>query len=145
MEEKAYKEGKIYIPYEVMSSKNSMVIDYVYKKGQSGKAPILKHSQAYNEYAILSGKYWKKNRKRFLEIINGLPLPYHIGFFFHRATSGRFDYPNMMQGVMDLMVAHGWLEDDNADIIMPIPLGYLVDKEIQGLILSVDGTKKKDL
>jgi len=145
MQEKAYQEGKIYIPYEVMSSKNSRTLKYVRKTGSANKVPLLVHSPQYDEYVILSKQYWKKDRDRFLEMVSGCSTPYRIGFFFHRTTKGRFDYPNMMQGVMDLMVEHEWLEDDCADIIMPIPLGYMVDKEIQGIIISMYGTKKEDL
>ncbi len=137
MEAETLKIGKIFIPYEVMSSKNSRVIKYVRKKGQKKKVPTLDYSEQYKEYMILTKTYWKKWRSQFLELIDTLSAPYRIGFFFHRCTKGRFDYPNMMQGLMDQMIEHGWLPDDNMDIIMPIPDGYLVDKEIQGVIIQV--------
>ncbi len=136
-QEKAYQEGKIYIPYEVMSSKNSRTFSYVYKKGSKGKVPTLKHSPQYEEYTILSGPYWKKNRSRFLEMVLGYTTPYRIGFFFHRSIKGRWDYGNMIQGCTDLMTAHGWITDDDKDTIMPIPVGYKVDREIQGVIISI--------
>ncbi|WP_231102322.1 hypothetical protein [Streptobacillus moniliformis] len=48
----------------------------------------------------------------------GLPLKIHFKFI---GDSGRkFDYHNVVQLPCDLMTKHGWLEDDNADNIIPI-------------------------
>lgn len=134
----ALQEGKIYIPYEVMSSKNSRVIEYLYRKGEKSKMPILKHSQQYEEYTIRTAAYWKKNLSRFREMIADKETPYRIGFYFIRVTKEIFDYTNLMQGPLDLMVEHKWLPDDNIKIVMPIPLGYEVYRESQGLIISVE-------
>jgi hypothetical protein len=43
----------------------------------------------------------------------------------------------MIQGPQDMMVRYKWIEDDNADIIIPHPLGYEVDRERQGLVIKV--------
>jgi len=137
MEEKTLSEGNIYIPYEVMSSKNSRVFEYLYKKSEQHKVPILRHSDQYQEYVIRTKTYWVKNKVRFHELINDKTPPYNIGFYFIRTTKQRFDYPNMMQGVMDLMVTHGWLADDHMNIIKPFPVGFEVHKEVQGIIISV--------
>lgn len=137
MEDIAVREGKIYIPYEVMSSKNSRVFEYTFSKQQGKKVPTLSHSEQYKEYVILTKTHWAKNKVRFLEMIEGLEPPYKVGFYFIRTTKQRFDYPNMMQGIMDLMVEHGWLKDDSMDYIKPLPIGYEVNKEVQGVILDV--------
>ena len=136
-EANAISAGKIYIPYEVMSSKNSMEFGYTYSKTKQKKVPILRHSSQYENYVTYTAPYWKKNRERFLGMVKDLQQPYLVGFYFIRCGRQRFDYPNLMQGAMDLMVRFGWLEDDNADIIKPIPVGYTVDKKAQGLILSI--------
>ena len=137
MEKKAIQQGQIYIPYEVMSSKNSRVFEYLYRENEEKKVPVLGHSAQYKEYVALSNSYWAKNRQAFLQLISKASQPYLVGFYFIRTTRQRFDYPNLMQGAMDLMVEHKWLEDDCMDIIKPIPAGYEVNKEHQGLIISV--------
>ena len=137
MEQIALSKGKIYIPYEVMSSKNSRVFEYLYKTSERMKVPILRHSQQYQEYTILTKTYWVKNKARFHEMIRDKTPPYRIGFYFLRTTKQRFDYPNMMQGIMDLIVKNGWLADDHMELIKPYPDGYEVKKEVQGVILSV--------
>ncbi len=130
-------KGYIYIPYEVMSSKNSRVFEYVYSKAEKKKIPVLHHSAQYQEYVIMTRTYWAKNKARFWEMIEGKTPPYKVEFYFIRTTKGRFDYPNMMQGAMDLMVEHKWLADDHMELLMPYPGGYEVKREIQGLVISV--------
>ena len=40
------------------------------------------------------------------------------------------------------MVKNGWLEDDNADYIIPVGIGYEVNKAKAGLIITVLDTKE---
>lgn len=63
--------------------------------------------------------------------------PYYIGFYFIRNSKRKFDYNNLTQLPQDLMVKYKWLEDDNADYIVPIGLGYTVNKAKAGLIITV--------
>lgn len=53
--------------------------------------------------------------------------PYKIGFHFIRGSKHKYDFVNPVQTVQDLMVTYGWLEDDNIEIMLPLPLEYPVD------------------
>lgn len=54
--------------------------------------------------------------------------PLKIAFKIYRKTRRRFDYVNIIQSLLDLMVKHHWIEDDNADEILPVFREYEVDK-----------------
>lgn len=77
------------------------------------------------------------NRGNWLRMINGLPKPLKIVFKIYRKTHRRFDYVNIIQGLQDLMVKCGWLEDDNADILLPVFLEYEVDKNNPRVEISI--------
>ena len=139
MEVTASQEGKIYIPYDVISSKNSREFTWVYSKTEGRKVPKLLHSDQYDTYVILTKTYWLKNKIFFLSLIRKLEPPYRIGFFLIRSTKQRFDYSNMIQGIQDLMVVYEWLPDDNMDILVPVIDGYKVDKLRQGVIITIHG------
>lgn len=68
--------------------------------------------------------------------------PYVIGFHFVRGTKHKFDFNNATQIICDLLVAHGVIEDDNMDILIPWPWikdkkWYSYDKENPGCWLEV--------
>ena len=54
--------------------------------------------------------------------------PLKIAFKIYRKTKRRFDYVNIIQSLLDLMVKHNWIIDDNADEILPVFWEYEVDK-----------------
>lgn len=54
--------------------------------------------------------------------------PLKISFKIYRKTHRRFDYINIIQGLCDEMVRAGWLEDDDADNLIPVFEPYEVDK-----------------
>jgi Holliday junction resolvase RusA-like endonuclease len=54
--------------------------------------------------------------------------PLKIAFKIYRKTRRRFDYVNIIQSLLDLMVKHNWIIDDNADEILPVFWEYEVDK-----------------
>ena len=53
---------------------------------------------------------------------NHFPIKLHI--FFHRYTKHKFDYINPCQTLQDALVKAGCLEDDNANIVIPVFEGY---------------------
>lgn len=117
----------IFIPGNVPSSKNS--------KQWTGR--YLVHSKATQRYIKESKIYWEKYRKQFHKMIEGRDKPYRIGFYFFRKTKRKFDLINAAQMPCDLMVKHGWIDDDNADEIVPVFLGHEHDKENPGMLISV--------
>lgn len=117
----------IFIPGNVPSSKNS--------KQWTGK--FLVSSKTTQRYTKESKLHWIKYKKRFLEMVEGLPKPYRIGFYFIRDSRRKFDLINAAQLPCDLMVKNGWIDDDNMEEIVPVFLGHEVDKPNCGMIISV--------
>ena len=77
------------------------------------------------------------NRSKWLREIGPLPKPLKIVFKVYRKTKRRFDYLNIFQGLCDLMVKCGWLEDDNAEELIPVFEPYEVDKNNPRVEISV--------
>lgn len=123
-------EKGIYIKGNVPSSKNS--------KQWTGKAlisskTVSKYKSLYEyQYMALKSKFRAKLSRRI-----DLKKPYKVGFYFIRDSKRRFDYINICQLPCDLMVKYGWIDDDNADEIIPVFLGYEVNKEHAGVIISL--------
>jgi len=69
--------------------------------------------------------------------IAGKTNPLSVQFKIYRKTRGRFDYLNITQGLCDLMVKAGWLEDDNANYLIPVFLPYEVDKNLPRIEIGV--------
>lgn len=140
--ERYLSNGGIFIPYNSISSKNSMEFKYIRKRGGKGeRTPALVHSNAYNHYVEVTDSYWGKHRDLFLEMIknseNPTIKPVRVKFYFIRINNSRFDYANLMQGPADLMVKKGWIIDDNMKEFMPIPLGYEINPDCPGVVIYV--------
>lgn len=122
----------IYLKGNIPSSKNS--------KQWTGK--ILIQSKTVRNYLEQYEIQYKLYANKFKEMIKDKKKPYYIGFYFIRNSKRKFDYNNLTQLPQDLMVKYKWLDDDNADYIVPIGLGYTVDKTKAGLIITVLDTKE---
>ena len=122
----------IYLKGNVPSSKNS--------KQWTGKKLI--PSKTVENYLEQYEIQYKLYANKFKELIKNKKPPYYIGFYFIRNSKRKFDYNNLTQLPQDLMVKYKWLEDDNADYIVPIGLGYTVNKAKAGLIITVLDTKE---
>ncbi|MDR2457831.1 MAG: hypothetical protein LBD41_05055 [Clostridiales Family XIII bacterium] len=124
--------GKITIPCEIYSSKNSKRI----VKNKAGKLFLVKSKQA-----LLGDKeikpYMIYFRDIFLEMTNTKPPPLVVRFKFYRRTRGRFDYINILQSLADNMVKYGWLRDDCADEFLPIFEQYEVDNLFPRIEISI--------
>lgn len=113
----------------------------------SGNVPSSKNSNQWTGKFLIKSKVTQryiKSTKRDYEVLKGDFLkmfkdeetPFKVGLYFIRDTHRRFDYINACQIVADLMVKNGWLVDDNADYFVPVFLGYKVDKENPGVVIS---------
>lgn len=120
----------IYIPGDVPSSKNSKV--------WTGKHLV--HSKAAGRYIANTKPIYSNKRilKAFAKAINSTSPPYKMSFTFIRGSRRKFDYVNMAQLPLDLMVKHEWIVDDNADYIIPKFKEYLYRKEHPGVIISIE-------
>jgi hypothetical protein len=119
----------IFIQGNVPSSKNGRI----FAKGRS--LP----SASCAKYYKASKKYWedKANKAAFLKMVGVKEFPIKVEFHFIRDSRRRFDYINPAQTIQDLMVKHGWLDDDNADYIIPVFKPYGYDKLQSGVYITV--------
>jgi len=123
-----------FIPGNVPSSKNS--------RQWTGKYFIA--SKSTQLYRKDTEKYWTDYKESFLEAISGIKPPYVIMFEFIRGTKHKFDYVNPLQTIQDEMVKHGWIEDDNADILIPILIKYKYDKNNPGVRIYIANNEKAE-
>ena len=122
------KPPVFFIPFNTPSSKNN--------KQWTGK--FLVWSKLAQKYRKDTKKYWIEQKEAFCTECNFHHCyPYEISFKFVRNSHRRFDYVNPLQTVLDLMVEHGWLLDDNADIVIPVFLPYAYDKENPGVYITI--------
>lgn len=66
--------------------------------------------------------------------------PHVVGFFFIRDSKRKFDFINAAQIICDLLTAHGVIQDDNMDNLIPVPIQvagswYTIDKDRPGCII----------
>jgi len=99
--------------------------------------PMLVSSKLHQAYEKTRTNLYKLQRWEFAKMVKHLEPPYQVLFYFIRDSRRKFDFLNAVQTCEDIMVKSGWLEDDNADQIKPIPAGYHVDKHNAGVFISV--------
>jgi hypothetical protein len=136
---------EIFIPHNVASSKNSKEIISLPIKGQSRckccgnmkRRPMLTDSKTTKAYKKATEGYYLANKVAFKNLIKDLEPPYKISFRFVRGSKHKFDYINAAQVVQDLMVKHGWLEDDNCTFLIPSFEPFEYDKENAGVYISL--------
>tara|TARA_R110002012_G_scaffold74735_1_gene189381 strand:+ start:5968 stop:6348 length:381 start_codon:yes stop_codon:yes gene_type:complete len=121
----------IFIAGNVPSSKNS-------------KQMIINNGRTFFVWSKTAQKYVRTTKKSYVSYagifkkhLEGLEKPYKISFKFIRGSKHKFDYPNPLQTIMDLMVKYEWIEDDNADEILPVFEFYEYSKEKPGVIIGI--------
>ena len=107
---------------ELYSSKNSKEIVKL------GDRPALIPSKAFRTNIKPIEQQLSLLRRKWLSETENLKYPLRIVFRIHRRTKARFDYVNIVQGLLDAMVKCGWIPDDNANIVLPVFYPYDVDK-----------------
>lgn len=117
----------IFIKANVASSKNS--------KQWTGK--FLVNSKTTQNYIKETKQQYIDLKDDFLEMTKDADLPLRVAFKFIRGSKHKFDYVNPMQTVLDLMVKNGWIEDDNADVIIPIFEPYEYSKDNPGVYIKL--------
>lgn len=152
---KKYKVMKVFVPFNTPSSKNSKIST---TNKFTGK-PMIIHSKTVSSYLKDLGikdystrkkdvtEYVRKEnlfRKAFADANWIKPKERIIlGLHFARNTTHKFDFTNVAQIILDLMVAHDFIEDDNMDFILPIPMKdetnnwYTVNKLNPGVYIEV--------
>jgi hypothetical protein len=118
---------EIFIPGNVPSSKNS--------KQWTGRFMVWsKTSQKYKKDTKV---FWEGFKDQFKEYVENKHKPYCVHFKLIRGSKHKFDYPNPLQTLLDLMVEYGWLDDDNADEVIPVFEPYEYNKDKPGVIIKV--------
>lgn len=122
----------IFIPGNVPSSKNS--------KQWTGK--FLTSSKNTHLWRKNTKIYWEQFKEEFLKQKGSSSLPLLVGMHFVRKSRHKFDFNNVTQTIQDEMVTYGWMEDDNSDLMLPLPLfknnsSYTYDKLNPGVYLKI--------
>lgn len=117
----------IFIPGNVPSSKNS--------KQWTGRHLI--HSKTVRNYLKQYEIEWAKRRFDFEQLIVSKEFPLKLSFHFKRDSKRRFDYVNVVQLPLDLMVKYCWIPDDSSDFVIPVFDGYSLNRENPGVFIDV--------
>ena len=144
----------IFLPGNVPSLKNSKIATTIGKG--SNKRVILLPSKTVKKYLKALGikKYSAKgtvqeyaNRPNlFREAVgsyfDGCQVPAVVKFFFIRGSHRIFDFHNAVQIVADLLVAHEFIEDDDMEHFIPMPMlvsgkWYDYDKDAPGVWIKI--------
>lgn len=138
----------IFIEGNTPSLKNSKVAT---SKGVFPSKTVRKYLQnlGVKKYSCSKGTYENyKTRPNLFEKAVG-PMkgflstrkpPYVISLFFIRNSKRKFDWINAAQIICDLLTAHGVIQDDNMDYLIPMPIQvagswYTVDTDRPGCLI----------
>lgn len=118
---------EVWIPGNVPSSKNSRV--------WTGKYFIA--SKSVMKWRRETQEDWEEHREYFIDATTKLGLPTFVHMTFVRKSKHKFDYNNPCQTIMDEMTLRGWIQDDNADLVVPVFGKYKYDKNNPGVIIRL--------
>jgi Holliday junction resolvase RusA-like endonuclease len=107
------------IPGNTPSSKNGRV--------WTGRYSIA--SAATRKWKLATDEHWKAQAKQFRKESKDLGKPLYIEFKFYRKSRHKFDLINIAQAVQDAMVNYDWIDDDNADELVPVFATYEYDNK----------------
>ena len=140
----------IWIDGNVPSLKNSKVKT---SRGVFASKTVKKYLQTIGvvKYSVRSKTYENyKTRPNIFETLRDVfkkemehkEYPIKMGFHFVRNSNRSFDFHNAVQILADLMVAHDYIEDDDMDHFLPVPLKlkgkwYSVDKDNPGVYIKI--------
>ena len=138
----------VFVPFNTPSLKNSKVYT---AKGVFPSPSVKKYLQklGVKKYSVHKGTFENyKTRPNLFEkavgpmkgFLSTRKTPYEISLFFIRNSKRKFDWINAAQIICDLLTAHGVIQDDNMDYLIPIPIQvagswYTVDTERPGCII----------
>jgi hypothetical protein len=132
MKEKIERERVFFCPTGTPSSKNSR--QWTGRRFLPSKATTLWRKETQ--------QWWEDNKAEFIDELVDLEKPYLIGMHFVRKSKHKFDFNNPCQTIQDEAVTYGYVEDDNTDEMIPIPLNinghwHTYDKVNPGVYIKV--------
>jgi Holliday junction resolvase RusA-like endonuclease len=107
---------------DVHSSKNSHRI--------VGKR-LIKSKAAMADESIFAAQLYEQ-RETWERMCKRHALPLVLMIRLRRETKRKFDYNNLLQGLLDAMTAAGYLADDDMKNVIPIPVPWVHDKSNPG-------------
>jgi hypothetical protein len=144
-------ETSLYIRGHVYSSKNSKRImtrtpspDKHTAWTCNGRAvvPFIADSEGVEAYRKATWFVYKDLAPLFQKRIKGMASPIVVQFTFIRMDEQGFDFSNIVQLILDMMVYYKWIQDDDIKFILPIPPlppkpVYFVSKPNAGVIITI--------
>ena len=137
-----------FVPGNVPSLKNSRICT---KRGSFPSKTVTKYLRNIGVAKYSSSKQivvnYKTKPNLFAQAVENMKEalakrepPHEIGLFFIRNSKRKFDFINAAQILCDLLTAHGVIEDDNMDYLIPMPIQvagswYTVDTERPGCLI----------
>lgn len=121
---------------ELYSSKNSKQIV------KRGDKPFLIASSAYLAHKKPIQQQLVYERFKWCQEKVGAVKPIKIEFKIYRKTKRKFDYVNIIQGLLDCMTECGWIDDDNADEVIPVFIPYEVDPKNPRVEIKIQKNEK---
>jgi len=99
-------------------------------------------SKATQKYRKLTAAYWLMHKPAFKAQLAAKTKPIVIGMHFVRGSKHKWDFINPAQTIQDEMTKAGWIDDDNVDEILPVPLlindsYWSYDKSNPGVYIAV--------
>lgn len=126
------------IPGELYSSKNSR--RPVLAKSKAGRTKIMNVKSTAAERHF-QGLLWllrdAGRRQAWEQMTGGKDYPLTLCIKIYRKTHARFDYINILQNLFDAMVTAGYLPDDDARHLIPLPLHYEKDPANPRTVITV--------
>lgn len=111
---------------ELYSSKNhKRIVRFGNRMALIKSKQCMEHEKELYKQLIDLKPAWESEK----QLMNGNKKPLRVAFKIYRKTHRRFDYINIIQELCDLMVRAEWIDDDNADELLPIFWEYEVDKD----------------
>ncbi len=139
----------IFIPYNCPSLKNTRVAGkyrpktvtkYLMQLGIRDYSPAKKTVQEYKQGL----KTYRPNlfREAVGDYFKDAEHPIFLGMHFVRNSRRKADFHNLSHIILDLLVAHQFIEDDNMNCVFPIPLPingnvYTIDNHNPGVYLAI--------
>ena len=111
------------------------------KNGKRWTGKYLIHSKTTMRYIKETKDDYLRLRKDFTEELKKHKPPYTISIKFIRNSKRKFDYVNPLQTVQDLMVKYHWIEDDNANFLLPVFETYEYNKVKPGVLITIKSNK----
>ncbi len=115
----------ITVPFELYSQKNSKQI---FKNKATGKR-FITSSTVSKKHRISMVKWMLKNKEAWEKETQGKEFPLRVSMKIYRKTIRKFDYINIVQGMMDAMTDAKWIPDDDMNHIIPVFEEWEHDKE----------------